>query len=401
MARGIYKRGNIYWICFADQNGQTIRKSSGSKKFKDAQELLFKEKLSVTAIKEGKFTEKKAAADIDLQELVTKYKAWMTGRHKSFKSKEYRIDQIFTFFGNIPLNRFNSLIVERYQTELISLELKPASVNKNISILKSMIAKAAEWDMVGDEILKRVRKVKQLQENNRRLRYLSKEECWKLLEACTAHLKPIVVCALNTGMRKGEILSLKWDNVDLRHGFILLEITKNGDRREIPINGFLHDSLERLALNNIEGHKHVFHEKDGKALQGVRRSFKTACTTAGISNFHFHDLRHTFASQLVMAGVDLTTVKELLGHKSLTMTLRYAHLAPAHKAKAVDMMTGILTAPPESAQDGHDRQLPTAQLLHTETEKGPDHNGQALDFNGRRWGIRTLDPCRVKAVLSR
>jgi integrase len=253
------------------------------------------------------------------------------------------------------------VLAEQYQTGLIKRNLKPASVNKNISILKAMFAKAVEWGLVEEETLKQVRKVKQLQENNRRLRYLSKEECQKLLAECKErkeHLKPLIITALNTGMRRGEILSLKWENVDLRHGFILLEITKNGERREIPINATLRNVLEGVALNNLDGSKHVFHDKEGKPYQGVKTSFKTACTDAKITNFHFHDLRHTFASHLVMAGVDITTVKELLGHKTLTMTLRYAHLAPTHKVKALAVLDNTINF------------KPTAQKPHTAKEKG-------------------------------
>jgi len=207
-----------------------------------------------------------------------------------------------------------------------------------------MFTKAVEWDMVEEETLKRVRKVKMLKENNQRLRYLSKDESQVLVNACDTHLKPIVVTALNSGMRKGEILTLKWHNIDLKHGFVLLDRTKNGERREIPINGTLKESLESLYSGTKERPRrvdipYVFYDpKSEKPYQNVKRSFNSACRRAGIKDFRFHDLRHTFASQLVMAGADLTTVRELLGHKTLTMTLRYAHLAPSHKAKAVSLL---------------------------------------------------------------
>lgn len=162
------------------------------------------------------------------------------------------------------------------------------------------------------------------------------------ISPCDKHLKPIVITALNTGMRRGEILSLTWDRVDLKHGFILLDITKNGERREIPINGTLLATFKGLTRRlDIP---HVFYDsKTGKPYQDVKKSFHSACKTAKIKDFHFHDLRHSFASQLVMAGIDLTTVKELLGHKTLTMTLRYAHLAPGHKVKAVDVLDKIMS----------------------------------------------------------
>ena len=173
------------------------------------------------------------------------------------------------------------------------------------------------------------------------MRYLCKEECQALVNACSSHLKPIVITALNTGMRRGEILSLKWENVDLKHGFILLDKTKNGERREIPIN----DTL-RAALTGIQRRldvPYVFYGPSTALPYGdIKNSFNGACRRAGIRDFHFHDLRHTFASHLVMAGIDIATVRELLGHKTLTMTLRYAHLAPSHKVKAVDILNPAL-----------------------------------------------------------
>jgi integrase len=191
--------------------------------------------------------------------------------------------------------------------------------------------------MVEEEALKRIRKVKLLPENNRRLRYLSTVECKLLLDSCNDHLKPIVITALNTGMRRGEILSLKWDNVDLKHGFILLDRTKNGERREIPINETVRNTFEGL-IRRLDSPYLFYDHATGKPYQDLKRSFKTACRRVGITDFHFHDLRHCFASHLVMAGIDLATVKELLGHKTLTMTLRYSHLAPSHKVNAVNVL---------------------------------------------------------------
>ena len=190
---------------------------------------------------------------------------------------------------------------------------------------------------VGEEALKKVRKVKQIPENNKRLRFLSSEECQALIEACDSHLRPIVITALNTGMRKGEILDLRWDQVDLKHGFILLEVTKNGERREISINETLRQTLEALT-RHIKSSYVFWSGEKGKPYQGVKRSFDSAVRRAGIKDFRFHDGRHCFASHLVMLGVDLTSVKELLGHKTLTMTLRYGHLAPSHKVKAVGVL---------------------------------------------------------------
>jgi integrase len=186
---------------------------------------------------------------------------------------------------------------------------------KILNVLKAMFTKAVVWDMVEEEILRLVRKVKMLQED-KRLRYLIIEECMILLNASDSHLKPIVITVLNTGMRRGEILSLKRKNLDLTHGFILLDKIKNGERREIPINktlgGVLQASPKGLASPFV-----VFHPKTGLPYGEIIHSFETARKKANLEDFHFHDLRHTFASHLIMSGADLATVKELLGHKDI------------------------------------------------------------------------------------
>jgi integrase len=150
-------------------------------------------------------------------------------------------------------------------------------------------------------------------------------------------------------MRKGEILSLRWDNIDFKHGFILLDTTKNGERREIPINETLRGVLQGLT-RRLDIPYVFFDNATGKPYQDVKRSFNTALRKAGIKDFHFHDLRHTFASHLVMAGVDITTISRLLGHKSLTMTLRYSHLAPEHMSKAVDILDTVINRKPISTK---------------------------------------------------
>jgi integrase len=356
--KGLYKRGNVWWLRYVGVDGRVIRESSGFSKFKDAEALLIQRRGDV---KEGKQPEIKRITNHTFKELAEQYAKWAE-RQRSFKSKRFLIDQLSEAFGQIPLRRFNTMLLEQYQTERLQKGNKPATANRLLATIKHMFTKAVEWEMVEEQTLKRIRKVKFLEENNRRLRYLSKEECQTLIKACDAHLRPIVVTALNTGMRKSEILGLEWDRVDLKHGFILLDMTKNGERREIPINSTLKDTLTELFQGTKERPRridipHVFYDPStGKAYQDVKRSFHSACKRAKIMNFHFHDTRHTFASHLVMAGVDLTTVKELLGHKHLTMTLRYAHLAPTHKVKAVDILDAAINEK-QTAQKVHKKEV--------------------------------------------
>jgi len=352
MTKGIYKRGNTYWIRYAGLDHRTVYESSGSTKFKDAETLLLKRKQS---IKEGKQPEIKRIENYSFKQLADEYKKFAK-MQRSYKSKEYLVNQLVGDFGSLPLRNFNTLLIEQYQTErrktgkrkpavgarkTIEDGNKPATVNRLTATIKHMFTKAVDWNMVEEDILKRIRKVKQLKEENARLRYLTKEECQALVEAADKHVRPILITALNTGMRKTEILTLKWDQVDLSNGFLLLDKTKNGEKREVPINTTLTNTLKSL-IRRIDI-PYVFYDPSTEThYRDVKRSFATACRKAKIRDFHFHDMRHTFASHLVMAGVDLTTVKELLGHKTLSMTLRYAHLAPSHKVKAVDILDSTI-----------------------------------------------------------
>lgn len=161
------------------------------------------------------------------------------------------------------------------------------------------------------------------------------EEISRLIEACSPHLKPIVIVALNTGMRRGEIFNMRWDQVNFPAGVIHIERSKNGERREIPMNEYLVNTLQEMDRSG----EYVFPSKNGLPFNNVKRSYKRALKDTGITNFRFHDLRHTFASNLIMAGIDLATVQDLMGYKSIQMTMRYAHLSPDHRQKAVSILS--------------------------------------------------------------
>ena len=332
--RGLYKRGNVWWCCYKALSGKVVRESTHKMDYEKAVEYLAERQFN---IRKGIEPEIVKIVNYTFNELEKEYSRWCE-KQKGYDKKKGFIKQLKDRFEDMPLNSFNTMLVEQYQTDRTKKGNKPATVNRIMAVLKHMFTKANQWEMVPDQVLKKVRQVKMLPANNRRLRFLSGEECHTLIDKCDGHLRPIVLTALYTGMRKSEILSLQWDkNVDLRHGFILLDRTKNGERREIPINQTLKDVFMGLP-RRLDGGYVFYDPKTEKPYQDVKRSFSTALRKAGIRDFHFHDLRHTFASHLVMAGADITTVKDLLGHKSLTMTLRYSHLAPSHKAKAVDLL---------------------------------------------------------------
>ena len=174
------------------------------------------------------------------------------------------------------------------------------------------------------------------------MRYLTEEEIDKLLEVCiNEHTRDIVVATINTGMRRQEVINLKWDQV--RGDFIYLSKTKTDEARQIPVNDDLAELLKEIRGKNQLRSEYVFCDKAGKHVTGKRisNSFDASIRKAGIQDFSFRDLRHTFASHFVMRGGSLKELQEILGHKSMTMTLRYAHLSKEHKKKAVSLLNGL------------------------------------------------------------
>jgi integrase len=183
-----------------------------------------------------------------------------------------------------------------------------------------------------------------------RTRYLTQDEITRLLQACSQsknkHLQAIVILAINTGMRKGEIMQLEWERVELDKdlGFnasIRLYHTKNGKPRGIHLNKQALAALVSVEPDPARRVGLVFKRSNGEHWGAIRTAFDAALRRAAIPNFRFHDLRHTAASWLVMRGRPLAEIKEVLGHASITMTLRYAHLSPAHLRSCVESLDGL------------------------------------------------------------
>ncbi|GAB6083820.1 site-specific integrase [Desulfuromonas carbonis] len=352
-SRGLYRRGKIWWLTYQGLDGKQHFESSGSALKGDAEYLLACRRKAIAEGTAPPVTGRRIA-NTTLAELADRYLEFVQGQ-KAAATKRGFIRELKAEFGGVKLNSLSLAVVEGWQARLLSEPRPPlkgeeeprppfavASVNRRLACLKHMLTKARDWDLIGKDTLDRLRRVKLPKEENRRSRFLSIEECQRLVAAAEPHLRPVLLFALNTGCRKGEILGLTWDRVDLAHGFITLDKTKSGERREIPINAPLRACLKGL-VRRVDTNLVFYNPATGSRWHELKRSFATACRKAKIQDFRFHDLRHTFASHLVMAGVDLTTVSRLLGHASLTMTLRYSHLAPDHLKGAVDVLANLQT----------------------------------------------------------
>ncbi len=362
----VRKRGRSWQIDYTDPTGKRVRKSFNKKK--DAVAEIGKR---VSLIAEGRYLDIKKEYKTTLKELIKKYEENFNSQ-VSFKSwKKLCLSNFKAYFGEYRLlSTIKYVDIETYQSQLKQKITHKgtvrtvAAVNREISCLHHLFAKGKEWEFVEENPFNKGKSII-MKENNQRTRYLSHEEIQKLLNASPEHLKNIIICALNTGMRRGEILGLTWDQI--RNGFIYLQKTKTNEPRQIPINDTLSELFQTLRREN-PGLKHVFTYNGNKParhlktvclvmdndnqINNIKHSFQTALKKSGIDNCRLHDLRHTFASHLLMNGASIKDIQELLGHKTMQMTLRYAHLSQEHKKKAVNLLNGLTALSTQAYRDG-------------------------------------------------
>lgn len=296
---------------------------------------------------QGKFNLDKIKRSPLFREFSELYIEWAKERKKSWERDGYSIKELLPLFGNRKLSAINLFLVESYRTRRKE-SVSNATINREVSCLKRILNVAVEWKKLQ---INQISKVKPLREPKITERFLDEEEARKLLTACNSSLRPIVLTALNTGMRKQEILGLTWDRVDFNTRSIRLVETKNGEHRKVPLNSTMLNMLEGLPH---EG-EYVFQNSRGQEYHCIKRVFESAQRKAQIDHLRFHDLRHTWASWLVMGGVDLRTVQDLGGWKSLAMVTRYAHLSGEHRLKAaetLDKRMGYGTKPDTLAISG-------------------------------------------------
>ncbi len=323
----VYERLGRWYVDFS-YNGKRYRRSAGRSK----REALLKLGEIQRRIEQEASNNIPASAPRKFWEYAEEY----LGYSKSNKaSSSHRRDKtsmshLAKAFGEMELHSLQVTQIEQYK-RFRQEKVSPSLVNRELALLKHMLHKAVDWEYLKSNP---AQTVKMLKEPPERLRYLQPEERYSLLKECSGILYAIVTTALETGMRKSEILNLTWKDVDLARRTITVTRTKNGEIRTLPISDTLQLVLERLYLERRGSW--VFAKEDGMSYGNWRKAFENACKRAGIEDFRFHDLRHTFASYLVMAGVDIRTVQELMGHKDIKMTMRYSHLSKAHLLEAVN-----------------------------------------------------------------
>lgn len=325
----IYKRDKVWYVDYTYKGSRTRRKVGHSKKIAE---------LALNDI------ELKITKDVHLgihepdkvlfEEVAISYLRFSKA-NKSINS--YNRDTIslkkhlIPYFNGDYLISITPQAIEEYKIKRLE-KVSPATVNRELACLKHLISKSIEWGYCNDNPAKKVRLLK---EPPGRIRYLEDYEIQMLLDECSPELKPIVIVALNTGMRKSEILNLKWNDISFKDNIIIVRNSKNNESRVIPMNSTVKETLKRRYHPEND---YVFSNKKGDPYKQIKTGFKSALKRAGIEDFRFHDIRHTFASHLVMAGCGIKTVQQLLGHKDLRMTMRYSHLSKTHLQNAVNLL---------------------------------------------------------------
>ncbi len=262
----------------------------------------------------------------------------------SWKDDQCRLQKCIPSLGKIYLDEITPQDIEKLKSQKLSEGLAKTTVNHYLKILKRSFNVAIDWGYAKDNPVRRVQQYPEYE--SKRERILTDDEEIRLLRFAPVHLRPILVVALHTGMRKGEILNLKWDDIDFQRREIHIRKSKTGRPRVIDINTTL---LEQLtSLRKPISSTHVFtNPKTGKPYTKIQKSFERARILAGIEDVRFHDLRHTFASRLIARGVDIIKVKDFLGHTSVKTTERYTHSSREERKRAIEL---LCEKPSKSAQ---------------------------------------------------
>lgn len=269
------------------------------------------------------------------------FKEYAKSNRRGWRNDFAMVKNLEAYFSTFQIKDITPNRIETYRKNRAKLDkVKPATINREVGILRRMFALAIKEGLTDINPCLAIN-LKPLKVDNIKERFLTKEEEKVLLEKCigeNAYIKPMIICSLRTGMRVGEILSLKWkDNIDFKNGCINLLKTKNNKVRKIPIGSELSKILEELYKNKCS--EFVFtNPKTETGYYGLRKAFDRVCSAANIEDLTFHILRHTAATRMVAAGIDLGVVMEILGHSDLKTTQRYAHPVPERKLKAIEAL---------------------------------------------------------------
>jgi integrase len=385
-ARGVFQRDRTWWIRWVCTLGHDHRNLSGELKTVATEE----HKTKRAEVREARKTGREYCPRLVqrqrptfFEDILADYMEYSARNKRSHNNDRAKAESFKKRFRHRLATAVTAKDVEDFKAACVEGR-SVATVNHYLKFLKAVFNRAIRQ---GSLTYNPVRPVKLFQEHNARNRCLSPDEETRLLDALPGWFRPLVRLALHTGMRRGELQALKWQDVDFNAGTLRIQRDKAGDGRWVALNSAALGALQTVKREQKIMSPYVFCSPEGKFLHNIERVWRPALRAARIPDFRFHDLRHTFASRLAMAGVDLYTVQRAGGWKTQTMVQRYAHLSPDHIRAAVERLA----------------QAPSASGTGTKTgtrETGEkQREAEVLEKFGAPGGIRTPDPRLRRPML--
>jgi integrase len=326
----LYQRGQVWYLTFYVR-GKRVQESTGTSNRRKAEKFYA---LRLSEVERGEFAQ---SARMTLARFGQQYLDYAKANKRSWLRDQQIMKHLNTAMGTAQMGDIGALQIERYKLNRLKESASAATVNREVALLKHMFNVAEHWQLFSGR--NPVKGVKFLQEDNVQIRSPSEAEEEELLQCCSPYLQDLVTFAINTGLRLGEILNLKWEEVDLENAVIKMLVRRNRRMLEVPLND------TALAVVNgwygLRKCEYVFYNPEtGGQWRDLWLGLKKACRKAGLNDVTWHTFRHTFASRLTRNGADLVTVKELLGHSSVSVTMRYAHTNRDAKKRAVGLIVG-------------------------------------------------------------
>jgi integrase len=328
-----------YFIDYYDPAGRRCRKTFDSYTAAKAAE-----KTTQADILRGQYRLVTKEARILFDDFIDQYIEHQKLNERNTATHENSKKHLLPFFRGMYLNDITARDIEAYRGARLRDGVKRATVNRERAMLSGIFDLARAWKIYhGDNPLSDVKKFR---EEGIQIHPLEPEEARRLIDACAPRLRPIVILALHTGARRNEILELKWEDIDFEKGFVLFRKTKNKKIRSVEMNETVFHTLKRVEKKG----PYVFMSSRkgfGGPSRTIQKPYAQAVEAAGLGPTRFHDLRHTCATRLIEAGVDLVTVKEILGHSSIQTTMRYVHPSAANRRRAVEILDLVYSGEPQ------------------------------------------------------
>lgn len=332
----IYKKSDKYYSRIQYHGVRRHFLCTGAKDENEAKVYEANELRKLVMVVEGLAVDESREAK--LRDLTKVFLAYSRTNKKDYKLDEAKVKVIHSYFGEKTLaSKITPKRIEDFKS-FMSKKYSNAYVNRYLACIKTIFNIGIKNELIKTTPMKAV---KMMKEDNHKIRYLTADEEARLFKELPEHLKPIVICALQTGLRKSNILQLRWELVDLEFRFIEVLAQQNKGHKiiKIPISDKLLETLESLPRNS----EYVFANPDtGKPYRDISEGFKNACDRANIENFRFHDLRHTVATRLVEKGIDLRVVQEIMAHSTIVTTQRYMHPTPKRKLEAISVLNSYV-----------------------------------------------------------